>query len=194
MASLPAAYFDALYRADPAGWRVAPDQATRLKLQATLAALPRPQYRHGLEVGCGTGLLTEHLALRCNQLLGIDLAEAALAQASTRLQGVRNVCFAARAFPGELQSHAPIDGFDLIVMAEVLHCLDAQALARAARVTRSLVARGGHLLLVNGFGLLADCPLAGNEAAEMFIDALRPVAPMLLQVRTEDYRIDVLQL
>jgi predicted TPR repeat methyltransferase len=191
---MPAAYFDAIYDAAAEPWLAQANEEDRQKHLATLAALPGVKYRHGLEVGCGTGLLTEHLAGRCDRLLGIDLAQAALVRASARLKGKRHVRLACRAFPGELQTDTPPDGFDLVVLSEVLYYLDAQALARAARVTRALTARGGHVQLVNWFAPSDDLPLSGNEAAELFIAALRPVAPVLLQVRTADYRIDVLQL
>lgn len=198
MGSMPAAYFDALYDADRDVCTDGASEAQRIKIAATLAALPRPHYRHALDVGCGTGLLTEQLAQHCDRLLGVDLAQSALAQARVRLQGARHVRLACRAFPEEVQTEAPLDGFDLVLLSEVLHCLDAQAVTRAARVTRSLTARGGHVHLVNWLGAPADNaqagPLTGNEAAEIFLAALRPVAPVLLQLRTADYRIDVLQL
>lgn len=194
MASMPAAYFDALYAADAPTLPTQPAEVDQQKHEATLACLPMARYRHALEVGCGTGALTVQLAQRCDRLLGIDLAQAALAQAQARVQGMRHVRLACRAFPGELPAETPSDRFDLIMLADVLYYLDEQALARAARVTRSLVAARGHVMLVNAFDVPADAPLSGNDAAELFIGALRQVAPVLLQVRTADYRIDLLRL
>jgi predicted TPR repeat methyltransferase len=194
MASLPAAYFDALYDADPDPWLFETSPYERGKYAATLATLPKSRYRNALEVGCSIGVLTEQVAPRCDQVLGIDVAEAALAQARARLNEAPHVRFACRAFPGEMQDVAPIDGFDLILLSDILYYLDAQALVRAARVTRSLAAGGAHVQMVHWLGPTPDYPLSGQEAAEIFIAALRPVAPIVLQVHTSDYRIDVLQL
>jgi SAM-dependent methyltransferase len=190
---MPAAAFKTARAANPAPWQVGPDDQDTQKYQAMLASLPSTRYRHVLEVGCGTGLLSAALAQRCDRLLGIDLAQAAISQAQARLQRMRHVRFACRAFPGDLQADAPADGFDLIVLSDMLHRLDAKALARAAQVTRSLLARGGHVQLVNACDP-AGCPTSGHDAAEAFIASLRSVAPMLLQVRTGDFRIAVLQL
>lgn len=194
MASLPAAYFDALYDADPDPWMFESSDYERGKYAATLAALPRARYRSALEVGCSIGVLTEQLAPRCDRLLGIDVAEAALAKARQRLADAPHVRFAARAFPAELQDDVFLGRFDLILLSEVLYYLDTAALVRAARVTRALAAGGAHVHMVHWLGPTPDYPLSGQEAAEIFIAALRPVAPIVLQVRTPDYRIDVLQL
>lgn len=194
MRSLSPAYFDALYAADPDPWLSETSEYHLARDHAVLATLPQPHYRRGLEVGCATGVLTARLAERCGQLLAIDVAEGALVQARARLQGAGNVRFAARAFPGELAQDAPADGYDLILLSEILHYLDAQALVRAVRMTRAVAARGAHVQLVSRLGPAADSPTTGDAAAAIFIAALRPVAPIILQMRTADYRIDVLQL
>lgn len=193
MSSLPAAYFDALYEADPDPWLFETSAYEQGKYAATLAALPRPRYRHALEVGCSIGVLTDRLAPRCDRLLGIDVAQAAIVQAQARLHDARHVRFACRAFP-EMQQEVTPDGFDLILLSDMLYYLDELALLRAARMTRALAARGAHVMLVHGLGPTPDYPLSGTNAAQGFIAALRPVAPILLQLRTADYRIDVLQL
>ena len=193
MESLPAAYFDALYDRDPDPWRFETSEYERGKYAATIAALSRPRYRFGLEVGCSIGVLTAELAPRCDRLLGIDVAEAALARARARLQHQPNVRFACRAFPGEVQADAPVDGFDLIMLSEVLYYLDAAALARAARITRTVAARGADILLVHWLGPTPDYPLTGDAAAETFIAALGPAVTTVFQAREAEYRIDLLR-
>ena len=193
MESLPTAYFDALYERDPDPWQFETSDYERAKYAATLAALSRPRYRFGLEVGCSIGVLTAELAPRCDRLLGIDVAEAALARARARLQSQSNVRFACRAFPGEVQAEAPLDGFDLIMLSEVLYYLDAAALARAARVTRSIAAPGADILLVHWLGPTPDYPLSGDAAADAFIAAMGPAMSTVFQSRQADYRIDLLR-
>ena len=46
-----------------------------------LAALPRAEFRHGLEVGSSTGALAADLATRCGDLLVIDAGDHAVASA-----------------------------------------------------------------------------------------------------------------
>ena len=83
--SLTVSYFDALYAAspDPLDFETSPYEAE--KYAATLAALPRPRYRRALEVGCAIGVLTALLAPRCDALLALDGAEAALDRARRRV-------------------------------------------------------------------------------------------------------------
>lgn len=194
MASLPPAYFDALYSNDPDPWKFETSDYEAGKYAATLAALPRQTYRHALEVGCSIGVLTQDLAARCNRLLAIDVAEAALASARTRTQHLPHVQFACRTFPGDIAQDTPADGFDLIMLSEMLYYLDAPALMRAARTTRQIAAPGADVLLVHWLGPTPDYPLTGDSAAEAFIDALRPAAAVMLQSRARDYRIDLLRL
>ena len=82
--SIEPAYFDALYAADPDPWRFASSDYEREKYAATLDALPPRRFAAALEVGCSIGVLTRQLAARCDTLLALDVAEAALAQARAR--------------------------------------------------------------------------------------------------------------
>lgn len=183
--SLPAGYFEALYAADPDPWRFASSEYEREKYAATLGALTRPRYRRALEVGCSIGVLTAALAPRCDALLAIDLAEAALDQARARCRHLPQVGFARLAVPGDW----PAGRFDLILLSEVLYYLDAGDLARLAVHVAAALAPGGEALLVHWTGA-TDYPLSGDEAAEAFIAALAPVAPLGHRARTARYRLD----
>lgn len=178
-------------KATGAGAGVGPDT---LQHRAMLATLPHARYRHGLEIGCGSGALTLQLAPRCGQLLAIDLVQGAISRAEERLRDQQHVRLACRAFPADLQADAPAGGFDLIILSDVLHRLDADGVRQAAAMVRSLAARGGHVQLLSRLDSGRGTRLAGNDAAGLFMASLRAVAPVLLQLRTEDYRIDVLQL
>ncbi len=117
------AYFDGLYANDPDPWRFATSDYEREKYAATLAALPARPFATALEVGCSIGVLTKQLATRCDSLLALDVAEAALDQARARCPDVR---FERRAIPDEW----PPGAFDLIVFSEVLYYLDAAGIRR----------------------------------------------------------------
>lgn len=179
-ASIEPGYFDALYAADPDPWRFASSAYEAGKYAATLAALPPRRFADALEAGCSIGVLTRQLARRCDRLLALDVAEAALATARAANPGVR---FERRRIPQEW----PDGRFDLIVLSEVLYYLDADAIRRSAALAVASLAPGGCALLVHYLGE-TDYPTTGDEAAELFIAAsgLTPAAAQ----RTPGYRID----
>ncbi len=178
--SIPADYFDGLYATDPDPWRFATSPYEAEKYAATLAALPARRFAAGLEVGCSIGILTARLALRCDTLLAVDGAEAALEQARARCPGVT---FNRRMVPAEW----PPGTFDLIVFSEVLYYLDAADIRMTADHAMQALRPGGCILLVHYLGL-TDYPATGDEAADGFITAtgLSPA----LHLRQPGYRID----
>ena len=186
-ASIDPEYFNALYGADPDPWRFASSDYERGKYAATMAALPSRRFAAGLEVGCSIGVLTSQIAQRCDALLALDVAEAALAQARARCASRHPaVRFEQRAVPGDW----PDGRFDLIMLSEVLYYLDAGDLRETARLTAAALQPGGCVILVH-YLLETDYPATGDEAADGFIAAsgLSPV----LQVREPEYRIDRLE-
>ena len=187
-ASIDPGYFDALYGADPDPWRFASSDYERGKYAATMAALPPRRFAAALEVGCSIGVLTSQIAHRCDALLALDVAEAALAQARSRCTAALYpaVRFERRAVPGDW----PDGRFDLIMLSEVLYYLDASDLRKTARLAAAALQPGGCMVLVHYLGE-TDYPATGDEAADGFIAAtgLNPV----LQVREPEYRIDRLE-
>lgn len=186
--SLPTSYFDALYAGSDDPWSFDSSDYERAKYQATLAALPRPRYRRVLEIGCSIGVLTEKLASRCDQLVAMEPAGKALAQARARCRHLAHVAF--------LQAKAPDDWpdgrFDLILLSEVVYYLSPDDVARlAARVVGSL-APEGEVELVHWIRE-TDYPLSGDEAVERFIAAQPDALRLLGQQRTQDYRLDLLR-
>ncbi len=173
-------YFEEMYAADPDPWRFATSEYERGKYAATLAALPDRRFAAALEVGCSIGVLTQQLALRCDDLLSLDVAEGALAQARARCPKVR---FERRVIPDQW----PPGGFDLILFSEMLYYLDAAAIRATASRAVPALNPGGCILMVHYLGG-TDYPSTGDEAADRFTAAsgLRPA----LRVREALYRID----
>ncbi|WP_336492321.1 class I SAM-dependent methyltransferase [Methylobacterium nigriterrae] len=89
--SLPPSYFDERYARNPDPWEFATSAYERTKYAVTLNALPQVRYDSALEVGCSIGVLTKALAARCNTVVGLDVAEAALTQARERCRDLRPV-------------------------------------------------------------------------------------------------------
>jgi len=187
MSSLTPEDFVGYYADDPDPWRFKTSDYEKAKYAATLAALPKPAYASGLEVGCSIGVLTRKLAERCEAMLGLDVVPSALETARETCADRPNARFALRAAPGEW----PEGRFDLIVLSEVVYFFDEADLARlVARVEDSLLP-GGDVVLVHWLGE-TNFPHSGDEAAEGFMQRaahfLRPVR----NDRAEQYRLDVL--
>ena len=184
-ASLPPEYFDDLYRNDPDPWRFASSDYEHAKYAHTLARLDRPCYAFALEVGCSIGVLTAQLAQRCDRVLAVDVAEAALAQARV----------ACAAFPGvglrrsRIPREWPDGRYDLILFSEVLYYLDRDDVRRTAARACDSLAPGGTVLLVHWIDP-TNYPLSGDEAVAIFASAAAGrLAPSLHETRAQ-YRLD----
>lgn len=180
-------YFERLYERDPDPWRFATSDYEREKYAATLGVLPPGRMGRAFEVGCSIGVLTRELAGRCDAVMAVDVAEAALAQARARCVGQGWVTFERM----EVPEAWPEGGFDLVVFSEVLYYLGAERLRAAAGRTVESLTAGGVVVLVNWLGETGGA-CSGEEAAESFIAATKPRLRATGSVRRERYRIDVL--
>lgn len=187
--SLPAAYFEALYAADPDPWKFRTSEYEAAKYAATLAALPRDRYPSALEVGCSIGVLTKLLAPRCDRLLAIDSSARALATARRHCGPLPGLDFQQREVPRQW----PAGRFDLILLSEVIYYWDAEDLVRVAQQARRALRPGGEILLVHWIGT-TDYPLSGDAAVESFLATTVPPLQIVAQQRTERYRQDLLRL
>ena len=170
----------------PDPWQFATSAYEREKYAATLAALPRPRYARCFEVGCSIDVFTQQLAARCDEILGVDVADAALRHAEERCAGLPGVTFANMVLPGAW----PDGGFDLVIFSEVLYYLGIPGLQDAARRTVDCLQPGGAVILVNWRGP-TDGACTGEEAADLFTAACAPRLRTTKLVRAEKYRLDV---
>ena len=186
--SLSSDYFTAIYEADPDPWRFATSCYEQKKYAATLAALRRPRYPAAFEIGCSIGILTQALAGRCDELLAVDVAEAALAEARRRCQRLPGVRFANMRVPADW----PGGTFDLILLSEVVYYLDLADVGHLVERVTASARPGAEVVLVHWIGA-TDYPLGGDEAAQAFIDRVRDVTRLRHQSRTDRYRMDILE-
>ena len=186
--SLPASYFDALYARDPDPWGFRTRDYERAKYDDTVAALEGRRFGRGVEVGCSIGELTARLAPSCDALLGVDIAEAALAQARSRNAAFAQVRFARMALPAE----RPQGPFDLIVLSEVLYYFSREDLVQVAGWACGAIAPGGTVLLVHWLGETPDYPLSGDQAVEAFVTAAGRLTTDR-RLRRDLYRLDRLR-
>ena len=184
--SIPPTYFEEMYARDPDPWRFAQSDYEREKYAATLAALPRARYASALEVGCSIGVLTRQLAGRCDALLSLDVAEAALERARERCSDRDHVRFERRRVPADW----PEGSFDLILLSEVVYYLDRDDVRRLAARVDAAASPGCDILLVHWLGE-THYPLSGDEAASIFIEA--SAADLVEGHREKDYRLDILR-
>ena len=184
--SWPSEVFDRLYARDPDPWGFHTSPYEREKYAATLAALPSRRFGSAFEVGCSIGVLTRQLAPRCDALLAVDVAEAALAAARDACAGLEHVQLRRLRIPAEW----PQGKFDLILLSEVLYFLGPDDLAASARLAAASLSPGGVALLVNWTGP-TNSPTTGDEAADTFIAEAR-LTPAL-QRREAQYRLDLLR-
>ena len=129
---LPDAYFDRMYAGNDDPWQLSTRWYEQRKYAITLALLPHRRYRHAFEPGCSIGTLTALLALRCDHVTAVDVADAAVRTADARLRdgGLREQVTLARS---SLDEAWPAGPFDLLVLSEVAYYLDADALAAVLR-------------------------------------------------------------
>jgi SAM-dependent methyltransferase len=160
--SLGPDYFDGVYAAADDPWSLAGRWYERRKYAVTLASLPQKRYARGLEAGCSVGVLTALLAERCDELLALDVAAAAVRAAAARTAGLPHVSIEQRALPGAW----PLGRFDLIVLSEVLYYLTADDARELLRQAAEALEPEGSLVAVHWRHPVTDYPRSGDQVHE----------------------------
>lgn len=181
-------HFEALYAARPDPWRLATSDYERAKYAATLAALPRPRYARGFELGCAMGILTGQLGRRCDDLLAAEPVASALKEARARNADQPHIRFAPLFAPGEW----PDGTFDLVVLSEVIDYLGAGDVAALAARVAQTTEPGADVLLVHWIGKTRGAP-PRDENSDLFIAEAAPAFAALRRERNADYRLDLLR-
>ena len=99
-------------------------------------------------MGCSIGSFTERLAPSCDNLLAIDIAQAAVDRTRQRLAGTPGVRVERRTFPDEL----PEGPFDLVVCSDVLYYMRIQDLPAALRRLATVLRPGGTFMALHYLG------------------------------------------
>ncbi len=162
-------------------WNFRRSAYEQAKFAATRAALSRPGYRAGLELGCGNGALAQHLAPACGRYVGLDAVPSAIASA-------RKAAPAAEFVEGWIPDDLPDGDFDLIVLSEILYFLDPSNLRLLARAIEDRWPKA-ELVCVTWRGDTGH-ELQGEQALSIFDGALSPerrLSPVVIQ---PEFRID----
>lgn len=166
-------HFVNLYLAKDDPWDNAFKWSDQRKYAVTMASLPRERYRRAYEPGCAVGVLTRHLAARCDTLLATDAVPAAVAAARAAVPDLPNVAVDVAVLPADL----PDGTFDLIVVGDLLYYLSAADLTATVEGLVSRLEPGGDFAAVH----FRDRENGGNfdgfnaHAALLAHPALEPV-------------------
>lgn len=158
-ATLPAAYFDAMYQAAADPWGFEERWYEQRKYAISLAQLPAARYRSAFEPGCSIGVLTRMLAARCDALLSCDLAAAAVRAAARRAAGLAHVRVEQRDIPREW----PAGRFDLVVFSEILYYFGDHDLEQVLKNAVAALEPDGTLLAVHWRHPVTDYPRSGDD-------------------------------
>jgi SAM-dependent methyltransferase len=162
-------------------WNFAGSDYEQAKFIATRNALTRGHYDAALELGCGNGALARHLAPLCARYTGIDAIERAVIVARKAVPEAR---FIHDCYPCRL----PDDGFDLVILSEVLYFLTPDEIAQLARALTEAAPRA-EILCITWLGD-TEQTLQGVESLNLFRQANKTHLELTPVVDTGTYRID----
>jgi SAM-dependent methyltransferase len=174
-------HFERLYERDADPWRYRSSPYEERKHAATIASLAQPRYARALDLGCSIGVLSQRLAAICDEVVAVDTSMRALTMARESCRA--NITFKQAHLPGGDWG----EGFDLIVLSEILCYLQKPAIAVLARRIQQAALPGAECIAVHGTGY-NGCSLSGDAVSEVFRQAL-PGTP-LASFRTRHYRLD----
>ncbi len=188
-ASVQPEYFEKMYAANIDPWDFETSEYEAKKYAATLAALPRQQYRSAFEIGGSIGVLTQKLAARCQSLLSVDVSEQAQVRAKERCQSLSHVQFDMMQVP----HNYPSQTFDLTLVSEVGYYWGGSDLQMAQKKIAEHLEPGGHLVLVHWTPFVEDYPITGDQVHEAFLDQVGSLYRLRVSRREERYRLDLLE-
>lgn len=162
---------DDLHLQDQDPWGAEVRWYEKRKRDLTLASLPRPTYRRGLEIGCSRGVLTRALAERCDRLVALDASARAAHLAGEGLADAPHVEVRRLQVPEQW----PSGEFDLVVVSEVAYFLSPVALDGLVERIRGSLSPDGTVVLAHWRHPVEGWPLDGPRAhAVVRAAGLRP--------------------
>jgi LmbE family N-acetylglucosaminyl deacetylase/SAM-dependent methyltransferase len=174
-------YFDDLYADTDDPWGLETRFYEQRKRDLLISVLPKPRFSRAFEPGCSTGLLTEALARRCDEVVACDAAARPVAVAVERTAYLNNVSVTRRAVPAEW----PDGKFDLIVLSEIGYYCDD--LTRLGGAVRNSLARPGVVVACHWRHPAADHPHSAAAVHDMLGTGLERI----VQHIEDDFLLDV---
>jgi SAM-dependent methyltransferase len=186
-AAVSEAAFEAKYRAAADPWHFADSAYERGRYEATLQALTRPRFAKAFEPACSVGVLTQALAVRCDEVDACDIAPSAVARARQRCGGLANV----RIEHADIARDMPSGPFELIVFSELGYYFRREALAEIADALVDRMVPGGELVAVHWLGCSDDHILHGDDVHEVLASRLQTRGTWVKGSRHTDFRLDL---
>lgn len=137
--------FEAMFRKDVDPWNYAASPFEAYKRDRLLHACGDRIFGRGFELACANGETTRRLAERCLQLLAVDAAPTAVAEARRRTQDLPNVELREAVLPAE----TPSGPFDLIVASEILYYLTERDMRTLLDQLTAALAPGGRIVVLH---------------------------------------------
>jgi SAM-dependent methyltransferase len=184
-ATLPAAYFDAMYQAAADPWGFEDRWYEQRKYAISLAQLPAVRYCSAFEPGCSVGVLTRMLAARCDALLSCDVAAAAVRAAARRTAGLAHIRVEQRDIPRQW----PDGRFDLVVFSEILYYFGDHDLGQVLKNAVAALEPEGTLLAVHWRHPVTEYPRSGDEVHHVL--AAQPGLARLVRHEEPDFLAEV---
>ncbi|HYH73267.1 MAG TPA: class I SAM-dependent methyltransferase [Nocardioides sp.] len=156
-------FFDDFFdEGDPFGFDRHPEE--KLKFDRTLEVCGEGPLGRVLELGCAVGTFTEVLAPRAEDVLALDVSQAAVDQVLERTRAFSNVRAVAMSIPREF----PDGTFDLVVASDVLYYLPVVELQRCVDRIEASLAPGGAFVAVHYVPRMGSV-LNGDEAHDVVV-------------------------
>lgn len=155
--------FALLYTQSDDPWHIDRSWYEHRKRALLMACLPRERFDVILEPGCGTGTLSELLAMRCRLLIACDIAPRAIELARVRLETVSNVDLSCRHIPNDWPEGADSSTVDCVVISELAYYLAPPALAQLLARIRNCLKPDGMIVACHWKGPFAERTAATQE-------------------------------
>ncbi|WP_410811533.1 SAM-dependent methyltransferase [Micromonospora sp. 067-2] len=183
--STPPEYFTAMYAANDDPWSFQTRWYEQRKHDLTVACLPQRRYRSGFEPGCSTGMLTLRLAERCDRLLAVDTAAAAVSTTAERLADHPHVQVRQLRIPNQW----PDGRFDLVVLSELCYYFDDVDLGLLTTRAVQALEPGGTLVAVHWRPTVAEHTRTGDDVHRVL--NAEPGLHRLVRHEEDDFLLDV---
>jgi len=151
-------WFEGFYARHDDPWGFESRWYERRKRDLLMASLPHEHFKKTLELGCATGLLTEQLAERSDEVVAVDVVPLALERARERVSSER-VTFGQYRTPSEW----PAGEFDLIVLSELAYYWSPAEFASALTKIDESLRADGSLVACHWRPQIEGCALTGDD-------------------------------
>jgi SAM-dependent methyltransferase len=178
-------FFEAKYQEEADPWHFATSAYEQDRYSAILRALQPRQFRRVFEPGCSIGILTEKLAVFCDEVEAMDISSTAVSRTRERCGRLGNVTVRHGALPDAV----PEGAFDLIVLSEIGYYFPLAVLNELVSELVGRLIQEGTFLAAHWLGSSPDHLLTGDQIHELI--GTIPGLTHATSQQHEGFRIDL---